>query len=144
MRVADLLKNKGDKIISIPAGCTVADAVKVLCDHKIGAAVVLDEDGSLVGILSERDVTRGLGLEGAALLDQPATKLMTSDVMTCKPEDSTDAIMRTMTDGRFRHMPVMKDGALCGIISIGDVVKGRIDDLENEASAMREYIAGSG
>lgn len=144
MRVADLLKNKGDSIISIPADCSVAEAVKVLCKHHIGAAVVLDADGSLAGILSERDVTRGLGEQGAALMDQPAKTIMTSAVTTCKPEDTVDAIMRTMTEGRFRHMPVMKDDALCGVISIGDVVKSRIDDLEHEADAMRKYISGAG
>lgn len=144
MRVADLLKNKGDNIISIPAECSVAEAVKVLCDNKIGAAVVLDKEGNLAGILSERDLCRGLGAEGASLLDQPATSLMTAEVMTCTPDDTVDAIMRTMTEGRFRHMPVMKNGQLCGVISIGDVVKSRIDDLEHEANAMRQYISGAG
>lgn len=144
MRVGDLLKTKGDKVISIPADCNVGTAVAVLCEHKIGAAVVLNKDGSLAGILSERDVTRGLGAEGAAILEQPVANLMTAKVKTCKPEDTMDAIMREMTSGRFRHMPVIKDGEICGVISIGDVVKSRIDDLEHEADAMRQYIAGSG
>jgi len=142
MRVASLLSSKGSDIISLRDNQTISDAVSLLCERKIGAAVVLDEGGKLAGILSERDIIRGLGLSGADVSGKLVSHLMTSSVECCAPDDTVESIMQRMTMGRFRHMPVMEDGNLVGIISIGDVVKNRISDLEYEANAMRDYIAG--
>lgn len=142
MRVASLLSSKGSDIVSLRDDQTIGDAVTLLCERKIGATIVLDSAGKLAGILSERDIIRGLGVSGGDISDKSVSSLMTSSVECCAPDDTVDSIMQRMTMGRFRHMPVMEDGSLIGIISIGDVVKNRINDLENEASAMRDYIAG--
>ena len=142
MRVASLLSSKGSDIVSLRDDQTIADAVALLCERKIGATIVLDKDGKLAGILSERDIIRGLGISGGDIGGKLVSSLMTSSVECCKPDDTVDSIMQRMTMGRFRHMPVLDDGNLIGIISIGDVVKNRISDLEHEASAMRDYIAG--
>ena len=142
MRVASLLKTKGSDIVSLRDDQTIGEAVALLCERKIGATVVLDSNGKMAGILSERDIIRGLGVSGGDIGDKPVSSLMTSSVECCAPDDTIDSIMQRMTMGRFRHMPVMQDGNMVGIISIGDVVKNRISDLEHEASAMRDYIAG--
>lgn len=142
MSVASLLKGKGSEIISLKAENTIAEAVALLSSKKIGAALVLADDGSLAGILSERDVIRGLGEKGADIMSQSVNSLMTSKVETCSPNDSVESLMKRMTEGRFRHVPVEDENGVCGVISIGDVVKSRMAELEHEADAMRSYIAG--
>ncbi len=145
MTVAAMLKAKNSDIISVSPGDTIGSAVDLLSDKKIGAVVVCGEDGALVGILSERDIVRGLGESGTAVMEQTVESLMTANVKTCTVEETADGLMQRMTEGRFRHMPVLGgDGVLAGVISIGDVVKSRIRQLEHETEAMREYISGHG
>lgn len=143
MYVESILKGKGANIISVKPADTVADTAKVLARHRIGAVLVCDGDGDgeLAGILSERDIVRGLAETGSAILEGPVSALMTRRVVTCSPGDSVDGVMAKMTEGRFRHLPVMSGGSLVGVISIGDVVKERIAETEHEAEALKAYIA---
>ena len=143
MTVAAMLKLKGPEIVSVAPRDTIASAVALLAEMKIGAVVVCDEGGALVGILSERDIVRGLGEHGTDVMGHTVDSLMTANVKTCTVSDTADGLMQRMTDGRFRHMPVLDgDGKLAGVISIGDVVKRRISQLEHETEAMRDYISG--
>ncbi len=144
MTVASILKNKPTEVFSLTPKQTVAEAVAMLSAKKIGAAIVSDAGGSLVGILSERDVVRGLGEQGPEVLQSLVSDLMTRNVQTCSVSETSDGLMRRMTDGRFRHLPVVEDGNVIGVVSIGDIVKSRISQLESETEAMREYIAGHG
>ena len=123
---------------------TVASVAKVLTLNKIGAAPVIDEEDRLVGIISERDIIRELSEHGDAVLTFPVEQLMTRKVMTCSPDDPLVDLMRVMTLQRFRHLPVIRDGALCGIISIGDVVKQRLEEVQVEVQELRRYISGPG
>lgn len=142
MHVEGLLKGKGDAVVTITPTSKVGDAVAVLADRRIGALVV-SEDGSRVdGILSERDIVRTLAEHGPDLLDHEVASIMTSDVVTCGMATTVDELSSIMTEGRMRHVPVVVDGALVGIVSIGDVVKDRIRDLEVETKTLHEYIAG--
>lgn len=137
MRVADLIKKKGSSVLTLPATATVAQLLETLDDHKIGAVVVLDGD-QVVGIASERDVVhhlRGGNDQSAAL-----SELMTTSVHTCTLEDDLTHLATTMTQGRFRHLPVVEDGNLQGIVSIGDVVKARLDALEAERDHLESYL----
>lgn len=143
MLVETLLSNKGSDVMTADATETVSQAVTRLEGAGIGALVIVNESGRPIGILSERDVARGVNRHGAGLPDAPIGSLMTRDLVTCKPEDSVADIMGLMTDRRIRHVPVMRDGKLGGIVSIGDVVKVRLGEIEQEASAMRAYIAGT-
>ncbi len=140
MHVSAILKDKGDRMITIEPGLSVADAVKVLAQERIGAVLVVSGDGELAGILSERDIVRGLSSVGVGLMGRKVEELMTKSVVTCSPGDEIDQLMRDMTSHRIRHLPVMDDGKLSGVISIGDVVKFRLDELESESSMLREYI----
>ncbi len=140
MDVRAILKAKGSEVATVPPDTTVAAAVAVLTERMIGALVVTDENGSLVGIVSERDVVRGLSEQGAEFLDRRIDTCMASPVETCAPGDSDREILALMTDRRFRHLPVVEDGRLIGIVSIGDVVKSRIDGVMAEADALRDYI----
>jgi len=143
MTVAAMLKYKGPDIVSASPGDSIASAVALLAKMKIGAVVVCDSGGSLVGILSERDIVRGLGEHGTDVMGHNVESLMTANVKTCTLNDTADGLMKRMTEGRFRHMPVVgEDGKLIGVISIGDVVKRRISQLEHETEAMRDYISG--
>jgi len=142
MLIAQILAGKGSDVVSTRPEATVAEVVRLLKDKRIGAVVVLDA-GRLCGILSERDLARGLAEHGAALLDMQVSALMTRGVVTCAPEDDLRALMQRMTDGRFRHLPVVKDGQLSGIISIGDVVKHRLQELETETHLLQDYIQGN-
>ncbi|MEN8723227.1 MAG: CBS domain-containing protein [Alphaproteobacteria bacterium] len=141
MNVAGILKEKGSDVLTVAADVSVADAAKSLTDRKIGAVVVAGADGGVGGILSERDIVRGVAAHGAGVLTQPVSSLMTAEVVTCSLEDTVDELMDLMTGRRIRHIPVIDDGALKGIISIGDVVKTRIAETEAEANALKEYIA---
>ena len=140
MDVCTILRGKGSEVATVPPETTVAAAVALLAEHMIGALVVTDASGALVGIISERDIVRGLAEQGAAFLDCPIETCMASPVQTCAPGDSDREILALMTDRRFRHLPVVEDGSLIGIVSIGDVVKSRIDGVIAEADALRDYI----
>lgn len=142
MRVAAVLQNKGRHVHTIHPAATVADAANSLADAEIGALVVTIASGVVVGILSERDLVRGLRSHGSAVLTMTVADLMTRRVNTCTSQDSVTQLMRRMTTGRHRHMPVVDDGHLTGLISIGDVVKNRIQEVELEQGVLRDcYIA---
>ena len=140
MDVRAILRAKGGEVATVPPDTTIAAAVAVLTERMIGALVVTDRGGALVGIISERDIVRGLAEQGAAFLDCTIETCMASPVETCAPGDSDREILALMTDRRFRHLPVVEDGGLIGIVSIGDVVKSRIDGVIAEADALRDYI----
>jgi CBS domain-containing protein len=142
MTIAAILRNKGDEVFSIPAGRTVADVVALLAERRIGAAPVI-EGGRVTGIVSERDILYGLAREGGALLDRRVEEVMTAAPVTVAPDTPVLHALATMTKRRIRHLPVIDGGALVGLVSIGDLVKHRIDRIEAEADAMRSYIAGN-
>lgn len=141
MRVDVILRHKGNDIISIQPDRTVQDAADALKEHGIGAILVRENGGDVLGVLSERDIVRGLAAQKEKVLDKKVTELMTSTVVTCSPLDTVDEIMELMTQKRVRHIPVTEDGALLGIISIGDVVKHRMSEIEHESDALRQYIS---
>jgi CBS domain-containing protein len=140
MNVKAILSSKGSKVITIEPTATLEAAIGVLARHRIGALVVLGADQRLIGILSERDIVRVLAERGAAALQEPLAAVMTRKVSTCSESDSISAIMEQMTDGKFRHVPVIDQDRLVGIISIGDVVKYRLMEMERESEALRDYI----
>ena len=142
MRINDILRAKGSDVATISPGATVADLVAALAEHKVGALVVSTSESPVVGIVSERDVVRALTRHGAGLLQQPVSSIMTEQVFTCEPGSDTVDMVTEMTVGRFRHVPVMEEGQLVGIISIGDVVKRRIDQLKAERDQLEAYIHG--
>ncbi len=144
MTVASILKTKGSETITLSDSSTVEQAVALLAEKRIGAVVVANANGGVAGIFSERDIVRGLSSLGTDLLQSPVSGLMTRDVVTCATSDTIDTVMEKMSQGRFRHVPVLENGMLAGIISIGDIVKSKISQLEQETSAMRDYIAGHG
>jgi CBS domain-containing protein len=141
MLVSHILREKGRDVLAISPGATLAEAARVLTKHRIGALIVRDEDGALSGIISERDVVRAVAEEGAAALAFTVDSRMTRDVATCAQTDTIEEIMETMTRCRFRHLPVVEEDSVIGIISIGDVVKMRIAEALREAQALKEYIA---
>ncbi|MDH6232918.1 CBS domain-containing protein [Mesorhizobium soli] len=141
MTVKSILDTKGHDVVTFGPNEKLADAIKLLVEHRIGALVVTNGDRKIVGILSERDVVRVLAKDGAAALEQPVRAVMTPKVNICNESHTVNEIMEIMTRGRFRHLPVEKDGRLDGIISIGDVVKRRIEDVEREAEEIKAYIA---
>ena len=139
--VAAILKDKGDRVVAVGPDDSIERVVATLARERIGAVLVRDSAGHVLGVLSERDVVRGLGQHGAALLQMSANSLMTRSVVYCTPEDTIDEVMQRMTQRRFRHLPVLDDGRLMGMISIGDVVKIRIAETELEAESLKAYIA---
>jgi CBS domain-containing protein len=142
MNVRQLLAGKQGELTGIGPDAPVSEAVTLLRQANVGALLVTDAGGTLVGILSERDIVRYLAEDGGDLMDKKTGDLMTRDVVTCKPQDRVEDLMRQMTEGRFRHLPVVENNKLIGIISIGDVVKHRLGELEAEASQLRAYISG--
>jgi CBS domain-containing protein len=140
LRISNLLDAKGSTVATITGDSTVAHAVAELGRLRIGALVVSADGAHIEGIVSERDIVRALGERLGALLDDPVTSIMTSIVATCSPDDEIDSLMKTMTERRIRHVPVVSDGVLAGIVSIGDVVKSRIDELEKDRKELVEYI----
>ncbi|MBM3503758.1 MAG: CBS domain-containing protein [Alphaproteobacteria bacterium] len=140
MDVAGILRRKGSSVVTVSPDSPVSDVVALLNTRRIGVVVVSRDGRTVEGIISERDVVRGLAQRGAAILAQPVREVMTSPVRTCRRSDSIDRLMSDMTDRRIRHLPVVEDGTLCGIVSIGDLVKTRLDEIEHEASALREYV----
>lgn len=141
--IASVLQRKGTEVVSIVSGATVTEALDVLAEHNIGAIVVSDDGDHLAGILSERDIVRDLAEFGASCLDRSVGELMTTSLTTCTSHDTTDDVMALMTDGRMRHVPVVDDGHLVGIVSIGDVVKSRMDELELQKAGLEDYVTGS-
>ncbi|PKW26621.1 CBS domain-containing protein [Phycicoccus duodecadis] len=140
MRIADVVKRKGGAVVTVRPDATVAELLALLSEHRIGAVVVSDDGTSVHGIVSERDVVRHLHTDGAALVDAPVSSIMTAEVHTCTPEDSLEDMAGMMTDRRIRHVPVLVDGSLGAIVSIGDIVKFRIDTLQAERDQLRDYI----
>lgn len=144
MSVAAILKQKGPDVFSVAPSLAVADLIRQLSARRIGAALVQGPTGQLLGIVSERDVVHAIAREGAAALDLSAADLMTRTVRTATLATTEQQAMELMTEGRFRHLPVLgHDGALVGVISIGDVVKARISQQEHEVNSLRAYVAGS-
>lgn len=141
MLVAHILNEKGHDVLSIRPEATLQDAASVLTRHRIGALIVRGDAGALMGIISERDIVRAIAEHGQAALALPVSARMTADVAVCEETATIAEIMETMTRDRIRHLPVVRDGKMCGIISIGDVVKSRIDETLREAEALKEYVA---
>lgn len=142
MGIAAILKGKRPDVVTIAPDSTVADAVAVLTTRRIGATVVM-LDGALLGVMSERDVMRALAVNGAAALTMPVREVMTSPVITIRTRDSVAEALGLMTERRIRHLPVMESGRLVGIVSIGDLVKARIEEAEQEALALKDYIVSA-
>lgn len=143
MHVAQILRTKGNAVTTVSPDMTIAEAVDTLAKRRIGAVLVTSGEGKVAGILSERDVVRGLAAHGERLLAMRISEFMTKSVVTCAPDNTIEEIMQEMTSRRFRHIPVLDDGRLVGIISIGDVVKFRLDELSAESTMLRSYIAGA-
>lgn len=142
MTVAHILASKSADLISLHPGATLRQVSQVLSEKRIGAVLLLNEDKSMAGIISERDVVRALAQHGSGAVELSADEFMTRKLITCSLEDTTHQVMEIMTDGRVRHLPVIADGKLAGFISIGDVVKHRIAEVINEAEEMKRYISG--
>ena len=140
MTVKTILSAKGSKVITIAPTATLEEAITVLASNRIGAVVVLGPEQRVIGILSERDIVRALSEHGASALKQPLAQTMTRIVVTCGESETISEIMERMTRGRFRHIPVLEQDRLIGIISIGDVVKQRLGEMERESEALRDYI----
>ena len=143
MTIAAILKIKGRNVVHVDPTTSIADVAAVLSGQKIGAVLVLDRAGSLQGILSERDIVHGIAANGARALEMTAAQLMTQNITTATPATRVDQAMAMMTTGRFRHLPVVDNGVLVGIISIGDVVKRRIEDQGHEVDSLKAYVAGA-
>jgi CBS domain-containing protein len=141
MRITDVLRRKGDSVATIAPERSIRELLATLAEHKVGALVVSKGGGSVDGIVSERDVVRRLHSDGDAVLDRPVSAIMTATVRTCTPQDLVEDLMVLMTENRFRHVPVVVDGKLAGIVSIGDVVKHRIGELQDERDHLTSYIS---
>ena len=141
MNVAAILKAKGNDVVTVKPNISITDVTRLLAEKRIGAVVVSSDGTRAQGILSERDIVSSLAVRGLATLDKEAHELMTARVTTCTPRDELSDLMATMTSKRIRHLPVVENGVLCGIISIGDVVKWRVEEIEREADALRAYVA---
>ncbi|MDF1610016.1 CBS domain-containing protein [Hoeflea sp. YIM 152468] len=142
MTVKQILDEKGRNVVTVNPSMGTGEAIRFLADNKIGAVIVLGTGGKIAGILSERDIVRALAAKGADALTKPISSIMTAKVTTCGESHSVNQVMELMTNGRFRHLPVEEGGKLVGIISIGDVVRRRIEDVEREAEEIKAYIAG--
>jgi CBS domain-containing protein len=142
MRISDILRVKGDRVVTVQPTANVTELLTLLAEHKIGAVIVSADGAHVEGIVSERDIVRALADRGATVLTEPVTNIHTSQVRSVPPEAPIGDVERLMTDNRFRHVPVVEDGTLRGVVSIGDVVKNRIDELEAERSSLTGYITG--
>ncbi|MEO5749032.1 MAG: CBS domain-containing protein [Ornithinibacter sp.] len=140
MKISDVVRRKGGTVVTVRSDATVEELLRLLSEHKIGAVVVSDDGEAVHGIVSERDIVRHLHTDGMALLSAPVAQIMTAEVHTCSPDDGLDELESAMTERRIRHVPVVIDGKLHAIVSIGDVVKNRIDDLQSERDQLRDYI----
>ena len=143
MLVNQILRSKGSEgVVTVPPSLTVAKAAEMLSQKKIGALVISEDGKTLAGIVSERDIVREIGRRGPDCLNDPCKSIMTARVVTCSRSEQTDIVLQKMTDGRFRHIPVVEDGILVGLISIGDVVKARLSELSMEKDALEGMIKG--
>jgi CBS domain-containing protein len=142
MRIKDVLHTKGDDVITVTPDTTVRDLITLLAEHNIGAVVVSTDEEPVAGIVSERDIVRAL-VEGVEVLDNPVSRIMTVEVRTVAPGDSVHELMKLMTEHRIRHVPVVVDGGLHGLVSIGDVVKSRIGELEFERDQLTSYVSNA-
>jgi CBS domain-containing protein len=140
MTVRTILSVKGNDVVTIEPNVSLAVAAKRLAERKIGALVVTGAEHRIIGILSERDIVQELAAKGAAGLDRPLGEVMTRKVITCSQSDTISSVMERMTEGKFRHLPVVEQSRLVGIVSIGDIVKQRLQEMEREQSALRDYI----
>lgn len=143
MRIAEILRTKGSDVTTVPPETGIHALLAVLTERNIGAVVVSPDGSHIAGIVSERDIVRALHLYGAELLDAPVSRIMTAHVRTCAPDDRVDGLRRTMTEHRVRHLPVVADGRLVGIVSIGDVVKSALSELATEREHLVDYLQGS-
>jgi CBS domain-containing protein len=141
MDVDRILSLKGRNVVSIEANKSLSEAAKLLSERRIGAVIVVDDRQPVSGILSERDIVRAIASQGTQALDEPVSRFMTGQVVTCTGRTSINDLMELMTQQKFRHVPVVEGGQLVGIISIGDVVKQRVEEIEAESQAIKEYIA---
>ncbi len=141
MRIKDVLRGKGNRVVTVRPDATVRELLALLAEHNVGALVVSDDGAAVAGIVSERDVVRRLGERGSELLAATVGEIMTAEVRTATLDEDLDGLMRLMTDHRIRHVPVVVEGRLSGIVSIGDVVKHRLDELESESHQLRAYIS---
>jgi CBS domain-containing protein len=145
MQVMHILRQKGREVVSLSSDASLSEAARLLAQKRIGALVVKDDGGRLAGMLSERDVVRALASESVRALARPVAAYMTRAVATCAEHDTVEELMEMMTQGRFRHVPVMDErDQICGLVSIGDVVKMQIEETTREAANLREYIAAAG
>jgi CBS domain-containing protein len=142
MRISDVLARKGSLVATVRPTTTINDALDKLAEHNIGALIVTDADGEIVGIVSERDIVRALPQRGPEVLNAEVSEIMTSPLVTATPHTDVVDAMRSMTDKRVRHLPVLDDGELVGIVSIGDIVKNRIDELQAATDQLTHYITG--
>jgi len=140
MIVKTILAAKGSDVVVVEPHMTLMEAARVMTENRVGAVVILGTERRIVGILSERDIVRALARRGATALDETVSQVMTREVMTCTGDETNARVMSRMTEGRFRHLPVVKGNRLIGIVSIGDVVKHRVEEIENESKALRDYI----
>jgi CBS domain-containing protein len=140
MTVSVILAGKGRDVASIEPNATLSAAIRMLAEKRIGALLILGADHRVVGVLSERDIVRALAERGAEALDDPVSRTMTRNVSTCTEKETISSIMERMTEGKFRHVPVVEQGRLVGIVSIGDVVKHRVREMERDSAAMHDYI----
>lgn len=140
MLVSHVLAQKGDLVVTIHPDTSLAHAARQLAEYGFGALVASSDGSSIAGIVSERDIVRRIAAHGAAALEVPVRSVMIRDVVTCQPGDTLDHLMRLMTDGRFRHVPVVENGVMRGMVSIGDVVKRRVEELETETRELQNYL----
>jgi CBS domain-containing protein len=140
MRISDVIRRKGAEVVTVGSDATVQRLLEILDQHHIGAVVVSDDGSTVTGIVSERDVVRHLHTDGVGVLDETVAMIMTSDVQTCSPDDGIEDLALVMTERRVRHIPVVVDGKLVAIVSIGDIVKGRIGELQTERDHLVGYI----
>jgi len=143
MQVSDILKTKGDRVLSIEGSSSVSSVADSLARERVGALIIKQGDGELIGIISERDIVRGLAEQGASALDLPASQFMSQDLMTCSPESSTEEIMEQMLENRIRHLPVVQNGTLAGIISIGDVVEAVLSELKWMTQVLQDQVVAA-
>lgn len=142
MRISEILRRKGSGVVTIAPDATVRELLRVLSAHNVGAVVVSADGAAIAGIVSERDIVRRLHGQGASLLDAPVSSIMTAAVHTCSPDDQVETLNATMTQHRIRHLPVLQEGRMVGVVSIGDVVKSQISELETEREALVRYLHG--
>jgi CBS domain-containing protein len=144
MIISSILRRKGSQVVAVSPEDSIAQVARTLAQHRIGAALVQDADGTMLGIISERDIVRGMASQGQGTSQLPARQLMTGDVLTITPQSLVGTALALMTDRRVRHLPVFDEGKLIGMVSIGDLVKARIEEAEHEAEALKHYVVSGG